>query len=710
MHNGCHIMRLFIFQVIIKIINKKKILIKKLFSDVPKLTSLAKLSFKICKQEMYEIDTCHECYYNANTKKDWFSEVCSKPHILLWAKLKSFPYWPAKAMVINSAQLVSVRFFGDHDRAWVPVKDCYLYSSKDPNTCIKNKRSNIAESIKEVEFHISKIKSRFGAFNYAALRIPFDPTNLNTQFEMMIPNWDKSTYTLKIEPIDTVTSITKSKLTYKIIKTADNNLSISPVSGGQFRLNGDDSSSSISAYSTPNKNDNNSIIDTSIKSPIKESNSKPNSARSSPNKNNANSKEPSISPKGVSPIHQNTCSNKITIERKNFDGGQKTYQILRRKSSEVNSDSAAKSDDSLNKSDSEKLKRVIIKRKSNNWNMLTIPLKKKNRSSSEESKNSKSENKISDDDVKIVEHKKNVQKRKTSMDEKSIMLKIAKSSTVHVVNSTSAMDTNEISENDEKINKKNDALETKDNPNNEGTTKVTDPEEPNLSNKRLKEKTSNVQKNNELIPKITETLQHTAVLQAPAVMENPKTDDNKRVEQNNTPTIEVDPLLLPDEIKTEPDDIFELETPKEPPVTRVLRSQSKSNEKGQNHVSPTIEKDPKMSVEPTATTITSPKTSLSGAAAQPVDVSNNDCVVIKSEPVSEDEDVVERVFTRASVDKSNLPVFNAPSRGFVTVRDINKMKNITTTTLQKIPISLTTMQNLNNNKKKGEFFCEYCNF
>lgn len=44
---------------------------------------------KICKQEMSEIETCAECYLNANTRKNtWFVEVCSKPHILLWAKLK----------------------------------------------------------------------------------------------------------------------------------------------------------------------------------------------------------------------------------------------------------------------------------------------------------------------------------------------------------------------------------------------------------------------------------------------------------------------------------------------------------------------------------------------------------------------------------------------------------------------------------------------
>lgn len=72
-----------------------------------------------------------------------------RPHILLWAKLKGFPFWPAKAMGVNSAALVDVRFFGEHDRAWVPVRDCYLFSKEDPNPPnYKYKRNSIVESLK----------------------------------------------------------------------------------------------------------------------------------------------------------------------------------------------------------------------------------------------------------------------------------------------------------------------------------------------------------------------------------------------------------------------------------------------------------------------------------------------------------------------------------------------------------------------------------
>ena len=54
------------------------------------------------------------------------------PHLLVWAKLKGFPFWPAKAMRINAEENVDVRFFGAHDRAWIPIKDVYLYSEEAP--------------------------------------------------------------------------------------------------------------------------------------------------------------------------------------------------------------------------------------------------------------------------------------------------------------------------------------------------------------------------------------------------------------------------------------------------------------------------------------------------------------------------------------------------------------------------------------------------
>nr|XP_045741859.2 MYND-type zinc finger-containing chromatin reader ZMYND8 isoform X12 [Mirounga angustirostris] len=81
-----------------------------------KLTQIAKVVIKICEHEMNEIEVCPECYLAACQKRDnWFCEPCSNPHPLVWAKLKGFPFWPAKALRDKDGQ-VDARFFGQHDR------------------------------------------------------------------------------------------------------------------------------------------------------------------------------------------------------------------------------------------------------------------------------------------------------------------------------------------------------------------------------------------------------------------------------------------------------------------------------------------------------------------------------------------------------------------------------------------------------------------
>lgn len=60
-----------------------------------------------------------------------------------------FPYWPAKGMTVNTSGLVDVRFFGAHDRAWVPARDCFLYSEKDPNN-FRTKRQDILDSMQVI--------------------------------------------------------------------------------------------------------------------------------------------------------------------------------------------------------------------------------------------------------------------------------------------------------------------------------------------------------------------------------------------------------------------------------------------------------------------------------------------------------------------------------------------------------------------------------
>ncbi|XP_038208586.1 protein kinase C-binding protein 1-like isoform X2 [Zerene cesonia] len=155
-----------------------------------KLTGAARALVRLCRAEMGEIEACPECYAAAHARKPtWFTDVCSTPHVLLWAKLKGFPYWPAKGMSINNAGLVDVRFFGAHDRAWVPAKDCFLYSEKDPNN-FRTKRQDILDSMQEAEQHIRSISRKYGKFIYPPFKTPFEPSKLPEQLKMMIPSFE----------------------------------------------------------------------------------------------------------------------------------------------------------------------------------------------------------------------------------------------------------------------------------------------------------------------------------------------------------------------------------------------------------------------------------------------------------------------------------------------------------------------------------------
>ncbi|XP_055508139.1 MYND-type zinc finger-containing chromatin reader ZMYND8 isoform X10 [Leucoraja erinacea] len=146
-----------------------------------KLTATAKVIIKICEHEMNEIEVCPECYLAACQKRDnWFCEPCSNPHPLVWAKLKGFPFWPAKALRDKEGQ-VDARFFGQHDRAWVPINNCYLMSREIPFS-VKKTKSIFNSAMQEMEVYVENIRKKFGTFNYAPFRSPYTPNN---QFQML---------------------------------------------------------------------------------------------------------------------------------------------------------------------------------------------------------------------------------------------------------------------------------------------------------------------------------------------------------------------------------------------------------------------------------------------------------------------------------------------------------------------------------------------
>ncbi|KAJ7332007.1 hypothetical protein JRQ81_014187 [Phrynocephalus forsythii] len=160
-----------------------------------KLTQTAKVIIKICEHEMNEIEVCPECYLAACQKREnWFCEPCSNPHPLVWAKLKGFPFWPAKALRDKDGQ-VDARFFGQHDRAWVPVNNCYLMSKEIPFS-VKKTKSIFNSAMQEMEVYVENIRRKFGVFNYAPFRTPYTSNN---QYQMLLDPSNPSAGTAKTD-------------------------------------------------------------------------------------------------------------------------------------------------------------------------------------------------------------------------------------------------------------------------------------------------------------------------------------------------------------------------------------------------------------------------------------------------------------------------------------------------------------------------------
>ncbi|CAL8355988.1 unnamed protein product [Gadus morhua 'NCC'] len=160
-----------------------------------KLTATAKVIVKICEHEMNEIEVCPECYLSACQKRDnWFCEPCSNPHPLVWAKLKGFPFWPAKALRDKDGQ-VDARFFGQHDRAWVPLNNCYLMSKEIPFS-VKKTKSIFNSAMQEMEVYVENMRKKISVFNYAPFRTPYTPDN---NFQMLLDPSNPSSTSVKPE-------------------------------------------------------------------------------------------------------------------------------------------------------------------------------------------------------------------------------------------------------------------------------------------------------------------------------------------------------------------------------------------------------------------------------------------------------------------------------------------------------------------------------
>jgi len=164
------------------------------YTDTLKLTTTAKQIIKMARQEVSEIEACPDCYAHGRNlprpQPSWFIEPCRRPHPLVWAKLKGFPFWPAKAMPrLNSQGYVDVRFFGEHDRAWVSPKDLYLYSEEPPAPSPRKRKSDMDECVREITRHCRKLALMFGQFKFAPPKVQYNP-NDPMQIKLLLPNYD----------------------------------------------------------------------------------------------------------------------------------------------------------------------------------------------------------------------------------------------------------------------------------------------------------------------------------------------------------------------------------------------------------------------------------------------------------------------------------------------------------------------------------------
>lgn len=108
-----------------------------------------------CECDVKGIKTCADCFEHfIIDRNDYFTRVCAKPHLLVFAKMDGYPFWPAKLMSIDG-DTANIEFFGDHTQNDIPLKKCYLYSETFVKQNPKNRGRNDAI---EVIYHNSSNK------------------------------------------------------------------------------------------------------------------------------------------------------------------------------------------------------------------------------------------------------------------------------------------------------------------------------------------------------------------------------------------------------------------------------------------------------------------------------------------------------------------------------------------------------------------------
>ncbi|KFB49073.1 kinase C-binding protein 1 [Anopheles sinensis] len=132
------------------------------------------------------IRKCQECYIaRQELPAHWFQEPCSRPHLLVWAKVRGFRFWPGKVMEVLPNGRVDVHFFGTHNTATIRASECLVYSPQDP-TGRPCRTKKWRKAIVEVNQHLAKLAAQFGDVNISSSK-QLSTATIKEHLETMLP-------------------------------------------------------------------------------------------------------------------------------------------------------------------------------------------------------------------------------------------------------------------------------------------------------------------------------------------------------------------------------------------------------------------------------------------------------------------------------------------------------------------------------------------
>uniref|UniRef100_A0A182Q901 MYND-type domain-containing protein n=1 Tax=Anopheles farauti TaxID=69004 RepID=A0A182Q901_9DIPT len=132
-----------------------------------------------CVYDLSEIRRCPDCFRHSNEKAEagWFARPCRTRHELVYAKQKSYQYWPAKVIrVLNNKY--DVRFFGDkHLRALIDASCVKPIDTDVRELRVNTKQRGFQLAMDEMLKHQSLID---GSRDHYAFGVESEPAALNT--------------------------------------------------------------------------------------------------------------------------------------------------------------------------------------------------------------------------------------------------------------------------------------------------------------------------------------------------------------------------------------------------------------------------------------------------------------------------------------------------------------------------------------------------